>query len=175
MQKHYQNCLYIHGLHSNVNPDKKLILEKYFKKVTALHLDYPNQIDTFKILNEVSINQKVDFIVGSSFGGYLGFYLSKKLQMPSILFNPALFFGHQDKIFIPEKPTLSTPFTTVVIGEKDTVVRPETTRKFILQNASNDNIHIISCSWLEHIIDLNTFETMLLAGLNLNPTSVEFR
>jgi hypothetical protein len=171
-QKKYKNCLYIHGLHSNVNPDKKLILEKYFQQVTALHLDYPNQIDAFKILHDVCKTQKVDFIVGSSFGGYLGFYLSKKLQLPSVLFNPALFFGQKDKIFVPEKPLQPAPFAAIIIGEKDTVVQPETTRKFIHHHTLNDNIHVISCSWLEHIIDLNTFETMLLAGLHLNPKSV---
>jgi predicted esterase YcpF (UPF0227 family) len=171
MQKHYENCLYIHGLHSNVNPEKKQVLEKYFKKVAALHIDYPNQTNAFKVLKSVCKDENIEILVGSSFGGYLGFYLSKALQIPCILYNPALFFGHQDKIFIPEKPIHPSPSTTIIIGEKDNIVQPETTRKFIKSHATQDKVHLISCSWLEHIIDLNTFETMLLAGLHLNPTA----
>ncbi len=167
MQRHYKNCLYIHGLHSNVNPDKKRILEKYFSQVTAKHLDYPNEPKTFQILKELSTNAKVDFIVGSSFGGYLGFYLARALNLPGLLFNPAMFFGDQDKVFIPQKPVNPAPMLTLVIGEQDAIIPPETTRKFIERNGVEDNLHTISCSWLPHIIDLNTFETMLIAGLKL--------
>lgn len=167
MQKHYKNCLYIHGLHSTVNPDKINILEKYFKRTTAQHIDYIQQKNAFQLLEKICVSEQVDFIVGSSFGGYLGFHLSRKLQLPGIIYNPALFFGKEDKVFIPNKPTNPSPSLLAVIGEQDDVVPPESTKKFIKNNKIGDNLHTISCSWLGHIIDLNTFEVMLQNSLNL--------
>ena len=152
-----------------MNPDKKAILEKYFPKVTARHIDYANQPGAFKILMDLCENEKVDYIVGSSFGGYLGFYLSRQMQIPALVFNPALFFGDQDEVFVPEKPQDPSPFTLMIIGEKDHIIPPETTRKFLANNPVEDNLHYISISWLAHIIDLNTFEIMLQNSLNVDP------
>ena len=98
MTKHYTNCLYIHGLHSKVNLAKTAILENYFHRVTALNINYTEELDAYHILRDQCVKESVDFIIGSSFGGYLGFYLSRELQLPSILFNPALFFGLTDNI-----------------------------------------------------------------------------
>ncbi len=83
MTKYYTNCLYIHGLHSKINDEKIKILEKYFDRTTALNIDYINQPNAYDILKELSQKESVDFIVGSSFGGYFGFYLSRALQKPA--------------------------------------------------------------------------------------------
>lgn len=168
MTKHYVNCLYIHGLHSKINDAKIEILEKYFDKTTALNIDYLNQPDTFYILKELCEKESVDFIVGSSFGGYFGFYLSRALQLPSVLFNPSLYFGEQDSIFIKEKPIQSSPFSYFVMGEKDETVPLKTTQEFISKNEIGDNIHTVSCNWLPHVIDLKTFDAMMQSGIELS-------
>ena len=168
MTKYYTKCLYVHGLHSSVNLEKKNILEKYFQNVLALNLNYPQQHDAYDILKNLCKNGAVDFIVGSSFGGYLGFYLSRELQLPSILFNPALYFGYQDKPFIKNKSNQSSPFTYFVMGEQDDIIPMTTTTKFIKENSVKDNILTVSCSWLGHRIDLATFEAMLKSGITIS-------
>lgn len=168
MTKHYTNCLCIHGLHSKVNLAKTAILEKFFHRVTALNINYTQKLDAYNILKEECVKESVDFIIGSSFGGYLGFYLSRELQLPSIHFNPAIFFGSTDNIFLKEKPTQPSPFAYFIMGEKDETIPIETTRAFIQNNEIADNILTVSCNWLPHMIDLNTFEAMIESGIRLS-------
>ena len=167
MPTHYANCLYVHGLHSNVNEDKVAIMEKYFGKVTARHIKYATTPDAYLVLKLMCTEHQVDFIIGSSFGGYLGYYLSKELSLPSILFNPAMFAKAQDDTFITKEIVGTVPFSLFVVGEKDDVIPPGSIEQFVSQNASDDHIQMIRCDWLEHRIDLHTFEAMISAGIQL--------
>jgi len=168
MPKHYSNCLFVHGLHSNVNQDKVAIMEKYFPKVTARYIQYGSRPDAYNELKDICRKEKVDFIIGSSFGAYLGFYLSRELQLPAILFNPALFFRDQDTTFVIKEIHQASPFSLFVIGEKDDVIPPGSIDLFLEKNKIEDNIRIIRCEWVEHRIDLKTFEAMISCGLVLS-------
>ena len=168
MPTHYTNCLYVHGLHSDVNRDKVKIMEKYFTKVMAEHINYGETPNTYSLLKEMCLTGKVDFIIGSSFGGYLGFYLSRELGLPCLLFNPALFFGDEDDHYLRVKPTKPSPFSLIVQGEKDDVVPANSIGEFLDSNAVDDQIKVIRCDWLPHRIDLVTFETMVMAGIELS-------
>lgn len=168
IEKHYTNCLYIHGLHSKVNLAKTAVLEKYVERVTALNINYTAQLDAYEILKQVCLTDSIDLIVGSSFGGYLGFYLSRELQLPSILFNPAIFFGAEDKMFLKVKPNTPSPFSYFIMGEQDDTIPIATTREFIRKNKVGDNILTVSCNWLPHMIDLYTFEAMVESGIRMS-------
>jgi hypothetical protein len=165
----YKNCLYIHGLHSDVNRDKVDIMAKYFDKVVARHIIYSREHNAYDMLREMCRDEGVNFIIGSSFGGYLGFYLSRELQLPSVLFNPALLFREQDNTYIKTPSQDPSPFSLFVIGELDDVIPPASTEQIIRENDVEDNIHVVKCSWLGHRIDLGTFDAMLAAGIRLSP------
>lgn len=166
--KHYANCLYIHGLHSTINTAKIEILEQYVQSTSALNIDYMNEPNTYEMLRNLCLSSKVDCIVGSSFGGYLGFYLSRDLQLPAILFNPSLYVFHQDKQFVTVPSQQPCPFGYIVIGKQDEVIPPATTFKFLEEDQVQDNLKIVTCDWLPHMIDLATFEAQVAAGLLLS-------
>lgn len=162
-------CLYIHGLRSQVKPAKRAILEKYFDRVYAYDIDYGIRKDAYDYLLAACRREGIDFIVGSSFGGYLGFYLAGELGLPSLLFNPALLYGGHDDVYVPRKVRRPVPFSLFVLGMRDEVVRPETTRQFLAAHPEERGIHVMECNWLPHQIDLKTFDAAVTAGLALAP------
>ena len=148
--------LYIHGLDSSPNPDKLSIIQKY-SETKALHLDYRNQSDAFDVLSELIEKEGVTHIVGSSLGGFLGFWLAEKYGLSCLLFNPAI--GMKTIEMKHEQHFGKCPKRLIVIGQKDNVVLPETTMRFLESHpSSNCDQRIALCNNLEHQIDLNTFK-----------------
>ena len=168
IQKHYKTCLYIHGLHSKVHAGKKAIMEKYFKKVIFEDMNYGANLKVYGPLRETCLQQKVDLIIGSSFGGLLGYYLAGEMNLPCILFNPALFYKEESNDLIPEVQRSPIPYGLIISGEKDTVVSTSSIEDFLKASPEQTNIDLIKCSWLEHRIDTKTFEAAILQGLVLS-------
>lgn len=147
--------LYIHGLNSFPHSERLEILTSKGHKTSALHLDYENEPNTYNILKTYALENKVDFIIGSSAGGYIGYWLGQELEIPQLLFNPAVAvrdIREDVKHEIKENKNLKS---WVVIGAKDDTVLPKGTLKFY---KNKDNVRIIVCQWLAHQIDLQTFE-----------------
>lgn len=147
--------LYIHGLNSFPHPERLTVLEQKGHETFALHLDYENEPNTYEILKTYALDNKVDFIIGSSAGGYIGYWLGQALEIPQLLFNPAVGMRSikQDIGYdIPEKESLKS---WVAIGKQDDTVSPQSTLDFFNEKL---NIRIITCQWLAHQIDLQTFE-----------------
>lgn len=147
--------LYIHGLNSFPHPERLAILKTKGHTVFALHLDYENEPRTFEILKKYAIDTQIDFIIGSSAGGYIGYWLGQELNIPQLLFNPAVglrVIENDTGYKISERKDLKS---WVVIGKNDATVSPKTTLDFFDEKA---NIRIIICQWLGHQIDLQTFE-----------------
>lgn len=161
--------LYIHGLNSFPHQERLDIL-KAKGQVFALHLDYENEPKTFEILKNYAVDNQIDFIVGSSAGGYIGYWLGQELNIPQLLFNPAVGLrviendtGYQ----ISERKDLKS---WVIIGKNDETVSPESTLDFFDGKA---NVRIIVCQWLAHQIDLQTFEEGVnWCGCGINPSFV---
>ncbi len=155
--------LYIHGLNSFPHPERLDYLKEKGHEVFALHLDYENEPKTFEILKKHAIDNQVDFIVGSSAGGYIGYWLGQELNIPQLLFNPAVGLRaiEQDTGYkIAENNELHS---WVVIGKNDEKVAPKSSLTFF-ENKSN--IRVIVAQWLAHEIDLQTFrETINWCGL----------
>lgn len=153
------NILYLHGLDSNLSNEKKEILDQ-FGTIFAPDLDYrsnPNMIET--LFNQYS-NQNIDVIIGSSMGGFAGFYLSKLLQIPALLFNPALPYRTSVLQNIPSTKENHNHLLQIVIGNQDDVIRAEDNLAFIMKllPLKNDfRLHIIS--ELGHGIPVDVFES----------------
>ena len=150
------NTLYIHGLDSSPKKEKTAIINKY-SHVEALHLDYRKQPDAFEILCKLIVEKNISLIIGSSLGGYLGFWLGEKFGLPCLLFNPAIGLRSVElKINVIKR---TCPKRLIVIGENDDVVIPQTSLSFLKEHKSdNCKQRIILCNDLAHQIDLVTFK-----------------
>ena len=153
------NILYLHGLDSNLSNEKKQVLEP-FGTIIAPDLDYrtnPNMIET--LFNGYA-NQNIDLIIGSSMGGFAGFYLSKLLQTPALLFNPALPYRTSVSQNIPIIKDEHKELLQIVIGNQDDIIRAEDNLAFIMKllPLKNDfRLHLIA--ELGHGIPLAVFES----------------
>ena len=147
--------LYIHGLDSKPNKDKIEIIENYSTSY-ALHLNYHNQPDSFNVLSDLILNKGVNCIVGSSFGGMLGYWLAEKHKIPALLYNPAL--NIDNSIIHFEINHNKSPYKLIILGEKDKIVSPFYTNEFLKENLMETNYEIIKYPKLEHQIDINTFK-----------------
>ena len=149
-------CLYIHGLDSMPSEDKLEKIKKY-SEVFALHIDYRNEPNAFKILSASIEENSITDIIGSSMGGYLGFWLSLKHNIPCLLFNPAL---SARSINMDVEVVLdNTPKQIIILGEKDNTIDPNSTIIFLKEKFFEHSIkEIIINSAMEHRIDISNFE-----------------
>jgi len=152
-----KNILYIHGLDSSPNEQKLAILQQYGHRTHALHLDYRKDRLAYLKLKKEALEKKIDFIVGSSLGGYFGYWLGHELQINQLLFNPAMPFRsvQVQSLDIDENPMVKS---WVVLGINDEVIPPNLNIAFF---KNREAIRLISCQWLGHRIDEETFEEMV--------------
>lgn len=158
------NILYLHGLESKLSLAKRKVLEQ-FGSVFAPNLDYFNEENTIALLFQEYKNQKIDVIIGSSIGGFAGFYLAQLLQKPAFLFNPALKERSVPQIIPSEVNFLSTELT-LLLGKKDDVVPNEKTLNFLSDYQTESKIEMLFDENLAHGIPLNIFESRLKTYLN---------
>ena len=152
-----KNILYLHGLDSKLSPEKREILQ-YYGCVIAPDLDYFNKKNTIDSLYQEFKNQNIDVIIGSSMGGFIGFYLSKLLNKPCLVFNPALPYRSVEQI-VPMIEFDLNNFIQIVIGNKDIIVNSKENINYILNNITSDNsISIQIINQLEHQIPVAIFK-----------------
>lgn len=149
--------LYIHGLNGSLIPEKRAILERY-GKVESPSIDYENNADSISWLYDQYKDRKIDLIMGSSMGGFAGYHLSKLLQLPALVFNPAL--AERSVVQnIPKTPETNRGLIHIVLGSKDPVVNPKDTLHFLGDLLMQEQDYRMSiCHDLEHRIPLDVFE-----------------
>ena len=153
-----RKILYLHGLDSFPKPEKVEILKKA-GEVSAPKLNYRAFKDDLTLFNELADSiaiEKISHIVGSSFGGYMGFYLSEFCKIPAVLFNPALSFKNLE---VPVVKNFTDTTKTIILGIYDNVINPEQTEDFIIDN-NYANIKIVKLRF-EHQVPEDVFELVL--------------
>lgn len=123
------NILYLHGLESKLSPEKRNLLEKY-GEVYAPDVDYYKDPKAIENILKKYAGLDIDAVVGSSMGGFAGYYISDELDRPALLFNPAL-KSRSVKQEFPDGGSASKSFKQLVIGARDEVVMPGDTLSFI--------------------------------------------
>lgn len=151
------NILYLHGLDSKLSAPKREILEK-FGQVFAPDLNYykdPNSIATILGLYP---HKNLNAVVGSSMGGFAGYYVSNILKKPALLFNPALKRRSVSQN-IPLNFEGYSNYNQIVIGQQDDVVIPGETFQFLTENfnpVTDIQLHLVPK--LTHNIPVEFFE-----------------
>lgn len=137
------NIVYLHGLDSKLSPEKKAILEKY-GRVYAPEVDYytnPNAIESFM---EACKDWDIQVVMGSSMGGFAGYYVANALSRPALLFNPAL-----KKRSVPQnipRDNDQNKLKHIVLGQIDDVVAPADTLSFLSENfnpVTHFHLHLV--------------------------------
>lgn len=136
------NVLYLHGLYSSPNAEKMAALHTLGLHVTCPQIDYARP-DVFAWLTAMATQTKTQVIIGSSMGGYAGYYLSRLLGVPALLFNPAFEFAATTPPAVDKTGTYE-PLQFFAIGTTDDVVLPPQTFNFLLLNKGNYTL------WLDH-------------------------
>lgn len=154
--------LYIHGLNSQPTPEKLDIIAKCGMEPVYLKLDYRNQPNSYQLILEKAQSENVEMVIGSSLGGYFGFWISEELGVPCLLFNPALNVPESLPLIQPSKKTRRCPLRMVVVGAHDDVLNPEETLNALkLYQRPTTVQKVVTCHWLAHQIDLQSFEEMI--------------
>ncbi len=156
---------YIHGLDGHPKPEKMEIMKQAGLDVSALHLNYRENKNVYAELKKLIKTNNTKLLIGSSFGGMLSYYLAEELGIPCLLFNPAVAY-QSVKVEIPEIKNKICPLRIVVLGEKDDTINPvENAKLFKQKERTSLSQKIITCSWLGHQIDLQTFDEMVFFAL----------
>ncbi|WP_405330206.1 YqiA/YcfP family alpha/beta fold hydrolase [Leeuwenhoekiella sp. LLG6367-2.1] len=149
--------LYLHGLESKLNASKRAFLESY-GAVIAPDLDYKNNPDA---IQQTYVNYKseaIDYVMGSSMGGFAAYHLGLAFNTPVLLFNPALVKRSVPQN-IPKFEAASSGFGQVVLGGKDTVVDPSDTLTFLGQQLKlGFDYHLHLHAEMSHRTPLEVFE-----------------
>ncbi|MCD4696572.1 MAG: hypothetical protein K8S16_10070 [Bacteroidales bacterium] len=154
--------LYLHGLDSHPMPEKNEVMKKAGLDITALHINYREKLGFYETFKDTAKRKNIKFIIGSSLGGYIGNVLAEDLELPCLLFNPAMNYTDvfYSKIPVIENPKCPTRF--IVLGENDANINPNYTLKVFNEKEKQClSQRIITCHWLGHQIDLRTFEEMV--------------
>ena len=151
------NILYLHGLVGSLSQPKRSILEQY-GAVYAPQLDYRNEPNCMRLIYEQFKDHNIDRLIGSSMGGYMGYYLSNALDCKALLFNPALAARPVEQEPMNFNPP-TTQTKTLVLGAEDTEVPPKQTLQFLSKQALCADYHIIIQRGLAHRIPITIFET----------------
>ena len=146
--------LYIHGLDSSIK-QKKIEIIQYHSETVYLNINYYEEKNTYMILSNLIKKEKVNCIIGSSFGGMLAYWLGKEHNIPSLLYNPG--FGKEKIINLFEKNNLNYPYNFIILGKNDTIVRPQSVLDFI-DEMNEKNYDLFKIPKLGHRIDLKTFK-----------------
>ena len=150
------NILYLHGLDSKLSPEKKAILEKY-GKVYAPDLNYYTNPDAIETILQIYEDVEFNVVMGSSMGGFAGYYVANALFRPALLFNPAL-----SKRSVPQnipKEDSHNNLKHIVIGQRDEVVSPADTLSFLTENFNSvTHLHLHLVPRLGHNIPVTFFE-----------------
>jgi len=152
------NILYLHGLLGSLNAEKRKVLEK-FGTVYAPIIPYSTHEECIAWLYQTYKEQNIGVVIGSSMGGFAGYYLSKLLQTPALLFNPALATRSVAQI-IPEITVPHEKPLYIILGAQDEVIDPKGSLRFMANHFLETQDYTIKIEkGLGHRIPLPVFKT----------------
>ena len=132
---------YLHGLESN-NIGAKNEWLRTFSDVYDPLINYWQKNIYLDIKNTL-VKYNPDLIIGSSMGGFFAYNLAQELNIPAVLFNPAI----HSRSFTPDLNGLEKcnfkPPIHFVFGEADDLIDPKTSIEIIAKNGYTKNNYIV--------------------------------
>ena len=151
------NILYLHGLDSKLSDEKRKILEQ-FGNIYSPNLDNYEDKNTIQTVLDHCSGIQLDVVMGSSMGGFAGYYVADMLQKPALLFNPALKERPVQQEF-PQKSNKYSVLKQIVLGQVDDVINPHDTLKYLMMNpCSVTHLYLHLVPELGHNIPVPFFE-----------------
>lgn len=151
------NILFLHGLESKLSKEKKEILDIH-GNLFVPDMDYYSNPNIIQWLIDEYKAKKIDVVIGSSMGGFAGYYLTKTIPCTALLFNPALPYRTTLQN-IPEAISIHKKPITLVLGIKDEIIKSSDTLLFVAENPLTETNCIIHLrNDLEHRITMEIFE-----------------
>ena len=121
---------YLHGLESNNSSTKNKWLHDNYSFVFDPQMNYHEPGIFDKVLKQIK-QSNVDFIIGSSMGGWFAYAMSTITGIPTILFNPALHWRN----FTPvTKFGKKKAVHNIIFGKNDSLIDPNLSRWWIKNN-----------------------------------------
>jgi hypothetical protein len=115
--------------------------------------------DVNMIIDKIIMNNRIDLVIGTSMGGYVGYHTSRSLNIPCLLFNPAIFYKSVEINFAPANDyKLFKNRMVIVLGKKDNIIDYNHTYQNLVLDDSIAGINFNIYSDLEHRIDIQTFK-----------------
>ena len=153
------NILFLHGLESKLSDEKRAILENY-GTVIAPDLDYKSNPNVVQNLYDEYKDQDINAIIGSSMGGFAGFYLANSLGICALIYNPALPYRNSVVQNIPLPLSKKhSPLLRIVLGGQDDMINAADNLNFLSQNFSDlKDCSIEIINELAHQIPIHIFE-----------------
>ena len=149
----------LHGLESVSDCDKVKWLREQGHEVLNPKMIYASKYMYDNVLTDIK-EFDPELIIGSSMGGYFAYEICKELNIPGLLFNPALHSRpHEPVISDTDKPY--APTMHVILGKDDDVIDHKLTRKYLWNNYNNYYIneyefgHRVSVDILKIALDEN--------------------
>ena len=151
------NILYLHGLKSKLNPEKRKILEQY-GNVFAPDINYQKEhVQPVSILHKFP-DTEFNVVIGSSMGALNGYIISNWIGRPALLFNPPL-FRHPEKLVLPEEKYLKGESSKqLLLGGSDDVVNPQETLAFLSRHLQEHELELKVDPRLGHRIPPDLFK-----------------
>lgn len=160
-----KSCVIYHGLGSKPDMERIEILKNSGYIVISEFFDYEKEwiLDKGKSLFEKELNKinKINLIIGISFGGYLAYQLSKATGIDVLLINPALDRNKsKSKIKNFDIPEYSLESNIeIFFGENDIIIPMEYTKDYLSEKNEDFRYHIIE--GMAHRIE-NNFKHIIL-------------
>ena len=151
---------YLHGYQGFVTDEKRVYLNELGDCYSPT-IDYDNAPTLIQDLVAQFTKEPIQFIAGTSLGGMISYYLGLILNVPVLMFNPAVIAIERLKPFLSDELLNAVPQkqNMVFTGLKDDVVEPKFQIEFV-ENLKQKNANITQFfdEEMTHLVTLEEFE-----------------
>ncbi len=151
---------YLHGYQGSVTEEKQLYLDS-LGDCFAPAIDYDNAPTLVQDLIIQFKQEPIEFIAGTSLGGMISYYIGLMLNVPVLMFNPAVIAIERLKPFLPEQLLSAVPSqqNLVFTGLKDDVIEPQFQIDFVNKlKEQHATIAQFFDEEMTHLVTLEEFE-----------------